>query len=632
MVPGACACPIAQRVGFAVSAALLLTFANATWAQDRSSSADALLAIDQNRGTVVERIVSQWGAPLEQSGAGLSSAQLRTMLQGLRADHLLAASLAGSLPGLRDVLANSLTNMSNATSTRVHIKAVGDVADDLVYTPVSPCRLFDSRPAQGGLGVLNPNVRRTYGATTPVTNQGGPGGCVAPAGAAVALIQIGTLTPAGNGYLQGGAQGIATFPNALILYQPGDQYGTSVAMPLNVANGRFDVQVQFAATDLYGDLLGYFKPAVNSSTGAFEVAVNGALALQIKPDATSPIVIAGSSANTVTAGASGAVIGGGGAPGTSVPGAFPCGATCANRVTDAFGTVGGGAGNLAGDATGTTIDNTFATVSGGISNTASGNYSTVGGGRNNTASSIYSTVGGGNGNTASGASSTVAGGFGNSASGIYSFAAGVEANADAYSCVVFSGWSSLSSTSCSGLANFMRVGFDHGLEIDYSSPTGTGGGTRYVYIGDVLANKTIAAWNGAFLSDAGVWVNASSSKASKTDFGAVDPSDVLRKVANLPITTWRYKEGEGAVRHIGPMAEDFDAAFGVGYGPHTIADLDARGVALAAIQGLNSKADEQMAIIREQQQQIAELMKQLQEMRDVFASHLMAASFSQSGR
>jgi hypothetical protein len=206
----------------------------------------ALFTIDQNRTTVVDRIVGEWGATLSRSTAGINSAQLHAMLMGLRADHLLAASLAGSPSGLRDVLANSLSSTTAVKSSRLHAMALGDTSDDLVYTPVSPCRLFDTRPAQGGLGVMTPNVRRTYGATTPVANQGGPGGCNATTGAAVALIQIGTLTPSGNGYLQGGAQGVASFPNALILYQPGDQYGTAVAMPLNVANGQFDVQVQFA--------------------------------------------------------------------------------------------------------------------------------------------------------------------------------------------------------------------------------------------------------------------------------------------------------------------------------------------------------------------------------------------------
>jgi hypothetical protein len=68
-----------------------------------------LLTIDQNRTPVVDRIVGEWGATLSRSTAGISSAQLHTLLMGLRADHLLAASLAGSSSGLRDVLANSLS-------------------------------------------------------------------------------------------------------------------------------------------------------------------------------------------------------------------------------------------------------------------------------------------------------------------------------------------------------------------------------------------------------------------------------------------------------------------------------------------------------------------------------------------
>src|SRR2546429_2575795 len=71
----------------------------------KAQAPSPLLAIDQHRTTVVERIDSQWGEALAYSGAGVSRPQLREMLMGLRADHLLAASLAGSLTGLRDVLA-----------------------------------------------------------------------------------------------------------------------------------------------------------------------------------------------------------------------------------------------------------------------------------------------------------------------------------------------------------------------------------------------------------------------------------------------------------------------------------------------------------------------------------------------
>src|SRR4029453_5550804 len=45
-----------------------------------------LLAIDQNRTSVVDRIVRDWGAALAESGAGLSSDELRVVLNGLRAD------------------------------------------------------------------------------------------------------------------------------------------------------------------------------------------------------------------------------------------------------------------------------------------------------------------------------------------------------------------------------------------------------------------------------------------------------------------------------------------------------------------------------------------------------------------
>ena len=248
-----------RRIGLGWQVLVCMMIASGL-AQAEMTKPDALLAVDQNRTTVIERIVNDWGDKLAAE-AGISRAQLREMLSAMRADRLLAASLAGSSSGLHTVVAQALPAAAPAvTSGRVHIQALGDTTQDLVYTPVNPCRLFDTRPSQGGLGTPLLNVRRTYGAITPVASQGGPGGCAAAASAKVALIQIGTLTPSGSGLLQGGAQGVASFPNALILYQAGDQYGTAVAMPLNPANGRFDLVEQSAQADLYGDLLGYFGP------------------------------------------------------------------------------------------------------------------------------------------------------------------------------------------------------------------------------------------------------------------------------------------------------------------------------------------------------------------------------------
>jgi len=56
------------------------------------------------------------------------------------------------------------------------------------------------------------------------------------------------------------------------------------------------------------------------------------------------------------------------------------------------------------------------------------------------------------------------------------------------------------------------------------------------------------------------------------------------------VSRWNYKE-DTASEHIGPMAQDFYAAFNVGPDDKHIATVDADGVALAAIQGLNEKVE-----------------------------------------
>ncbi len=75
----------------------------------------------------------------------------------------------------------------------------------------------------------------------------------------------------------------------------------------------------------------------------------------------------------------------------------------------------------------------------------------------------------------------------------------------------------------------------------------------------------------------------------KTEFAAIDPAEVLRHVVDLPISTWRYRKDEPGVRHLGPMAQDFHAAFGLWDRDTMIFPLDATGVSMAAIQGLHTR-------------------------------------------
>jgi hypothetical protein len=82
-----------------------------------------------------------------------------------------------------------------------------------------------------------------------------------------------------------------------------------------------------------------------------------------------------------------------------------------------------------------------------------------------------------------------------------------------------------------------------------------------------------------------------SDRALKANFGSVEPADMLARVRELPISTWNYTSDDPAIRHIGPMAQDFAATFGVGVDDRHIHPLDGQGVALAAIQGLIAELD-----------------------------------------
>lgn len=101
-------------------------------------------------------------------------------------------------------------------------------------------------------------------------------------------------------------------------------------------------------------------------------------------------------------------------------------------------------------------------------------------------------------------------------------------------------------------------------------------------------------------------INLTSDRNAKEEFKPVDARAVLDKVAQLPITEWQYK-ANGDTRHIGPMAQDFHAAFGVGRDERHITSVDADGVALAAIQGLNHKLEDKTREVEALKRSVAEL-------------------------
>jgi hypothetical protein len=234
------------------------------------------------------------------------------------------------------------------------------------------------------------------------------------------------------------------------------------------------------------------------------------------------------------------------------------GAGQSNRISAAASFIGAGYQN---------------TVSAGDAFIGSGNanavgsgatYAAIAGGYKNAANGAEASVVGGFGNTAKGQYSTVAGGYGNTADGELSFAAGYHAKATNPGSFVWSDYTSGSALLKDAKANQFLVR--------------ASGGT-FVYSNE-------AATSGVELAPGeGTWASLSDRNA-KTGIVPLDDASILAKVAALPVSSWRYKTAPG-VRHLGPMAQDFYAAFGAGEDDRHIASLDEDGVALAAIKALH---------------------------------------------
>lgn len=234
-------------------------------------------------------------------------------------------------------------------------------------------------------------------------------------------------------------------------------------------------------------------------------------------------------------------------------------------------------------------------VFGSPSNGASGAGGTVaGGGRpvaycgaNGQAScanvvGTYGAIGGGRGNSAMGYGATIPGGGDNIALGQYSFAAGSEAYAFGKGSFV---WSDASSSTQFGVPDAPYTNDNVFLA------RATGG--FYLVSGQPAAGDVGVR----LLPGSGSW-STLSDRNVKTAIAGIDSGRILDGVLAMPVSSWRYVTQKADIRHIGPMAQDFFAAFHVGEDDRHITEVDEGGVALAAIQGLNQKLETENASLR----------------------------------
>ena len=107
-----------------------------------------------------------------------------------------------------------------------------------------------------------------------------------------------------------------------------------------------------------------------------------------------------------------------------------------------------------------------------------------------------------------------------------------------------------------------------------------------------------------------------SDRNRKQDFLSVDGEDLLARLRTIPVTTWRYRdEADRTVRHIGPMAQDWQRAFGFSADATTINMSDLDGVNLAAVQALERRTaslQAENAELRAQNRALEERMQRLE--------------------
>lgn len=102
------------------------------------------------------------------------------------------------------------------------------------------------------------------------------------------------------------------------------------------------------------------------------------------------------------------------------------------------------------------------------------------------------------------------------------------------------------------------------------------------------------------------WTCASS-RDVKTGFREIDEDEVLTRLAEMPVSTWTFSADRQKTQHMGPTAEDFFEAYGLGGSNKSVALQDLSGVALAATKALERRTRELDARTRELDDRTREL-------------------------
>ena len=225
--------------------------------------AEQMRQAELNPSSVAAAIFARWDAEVRASGKWNATAAVDLMgaLMKLTPENLVLASEATSYKGVMNVIATgrSATPAPGPDDITVPSLAqrLGDSGADLVYTPVTPCRIADTRVAGGVIAATTSRLFDIDGGN--LSAQGGSAtGCLPYGVVTAAVLTLTVVTPTGPGFLTAYGYNGPVPLAASMVYGPGDVLSNTTVVPDSPgAGGDFNVY-SYASTHLVIDVVGYY--------------------------------------------------------------------------------------------------------------------------------------------------------------------------------------------------------------------------------------------------------------------------------------------------------------------------------------------------------------------------------------
>lgn len=174
---------------------------------------------------------------------------------------LIAASFATATAVAEDRNATIIDTPTTA-SLPVAPEALGQAGGNLVYTPVTPCRLLDTRVPSARSGPLGPDAQRdflVFDADLSAEQGGNPDGCNLPAQVEALAVNLVAVDPAGPGFMVAWPAGQTRPLAASLNLIPGQDLANQVSIGVNNDPASSDMSIySWAQVHVVADVVGYY--------------------------------------------------------------------------------------------------------------------------------------------------------------------------------------------------------------------------------------------------------------------------------------------------------------------------------------------------------------------------------------